>query len=96
MRSFVETLVNELTIGSDPETVAEQLEANVGLLPEPIRRQLDAGSWRGAWQEIARYVDADEWSAVDGMLAASPASADWLDRFAAALTLEGDDDAKQE
>lgn len=96
VRSFVETLVNELTIGSDPETVAEQLEANVGLLPEPIRRQLDAGSWRGAWQEIARYVDADEWSAVDGMLAASPASADWLDRFAAALTLEGDDDAKQE
>lgn len=92
VRAFVQQLVEELSVGSEPESVADELAAAVGLLPAPVRQGLDAGSWRQAWQAILPFVGAAEWNQVDAFLASSPVSTEWLDKFALALKEGAEDD----
>lgn len=86
VRAFVQQLIEELTIGSEPESVADELASAVGLLPSSVRQPIDAGSWPQAWQAIMPYIGINEWNQVDSLLASSPTSVEWLERFVKAYT----------
>lgn len=89
VRAFVETIARELMAGAAPESVADRMSDDVGLLPASVRTPLDDGDWAGAWAGC-QAIAPEETAQVAPWLSDDTVK-EWLQAFAQALAVEEDE-----
>lgn len=88
VESFLAQLVEEATLGSSPDAVANALDESIGLLPASVREPLDEGNWRAAWSACAQILGGEKWNELDASLQQSTEVQLWLEAFAASCQQE--------